>query len=166
MQLITAPASPVVTLADLKAHLRVDHGDEDVLIASLEAAAVAYLDGYGGILGRAIKQQVWRWEVSAWGVHDLPLPDVSAVAVTYASSGGGEMPATSSVLLGNGQVEIAGPEADRIFINMTCAMSARYLPTVEMAVKLIVSHWYDDRAAGAIPVSADMLVSSIRHNRL
>lgn len=163
MQLFTAPASPVVSLADLKAHLRVDHNDEDGLIQSLEAAAVAYLDGYGGILGRAIKQQVWRWQVQAWGVYDLPLPDVSAVAVSYVS--GGEMPATA-VLLGNGRVEISGPEADRIYINMTCAMPARYLPTVEMAVKLIVSHWYDDRAAGAIPVSADVLVSSIRHNAI
>lgn len=167
MELVTPPVGPVVDIDDLKAHLRVDHSDEDAQITALEAAAVAYLDGWGGVLGRAIKAQTWRMEVSAWGEYSLPLPDISAVAVTYLDALNAEQPATSVELRevdGRTFAEIDGPPADRIFINMTAAMSARYLPTAQIIVKLIVAAWYDDRAAD-IPPAAHALINSIRSIR-
>lgn len=168
MQLITPPVGPVVAIDDLRAHLRVDHADEDALIVALEAAAVAYLDGWGGVLGRAIKAQTWRWEVDAWGEYALPLPDISAVAVTYLDDLGAEQPATSVTLTrtdGRTVAKIDGPAADRIFINMTAAMAARYLPTAQIIVKLIVAAWYDDRTAD-IPPAAHALITAIRWGRV
>lgn len=146
MKLITPPTGPVVSLADLKAHLRVDGADEDTLIASLEAAAVAYLDGWGGVLGRAILPQTWEFDAVAGDVLS-PMPDVSAAT-------------QDSVALTVADDVITVPSDGAVRI--TCAMDERYLPTVEMAVKLIVAHWFEDRAAGQLPASADALIGSIR----
>lgn len=150
MKLITPPVGPVVSLADLKAHLRVDHSDEDALITSLEAGAVAYLDGWGGILGRCIMAQTWAFDATQGDVKS-PMPNVTA-----AMQAGAAITVADDVLTvpDDGEVQI------------TCAMPARYLPTVQMIVKLIVSHWFDNRAAGPIPASADALIGAIRWGRV
>lgn len=171
MILITPPVGPVVSLQDLREHLRVDGADEDALIVSLEAAAVAYLDGWGGVLGRAIKAQTWRAEVAAWGTYVLPLPDVSAVAVTYLDADGVEQPATS-VTVRQGAVTIDGPAADRIYINMTAALHPQYLPKLQLIVKMLVSHWYENRSPVSdgtmqeLPMAADALITSMRWGRV
>lgn len=66
--LVTPPADPVVSLSDLKDHLRVDADDENDLIEALEQAAVAHLDGWHGILGRAIMAQVWSQSFATSGM--------------------------------------------------------------------------------------------------
>lgn len=168
MILVTPPVGPVVSLDDLKASCRVDHTEDDALITSLEASAVAHLDGWGGVLGRAIKAQTWRMEVSAWGEYALPLPDVSAVAVTYLDAAGAEQAATSATLRhvsGRTVATIDGPAADRIFINMTAALAPRYLPVVQMAIRLMVAKWYDDRSAD-VSAQAHALINPIRSGRV
>lgn len=77
----TPPATPLVSLVEAKAHLRVDHGDDDTLIEGLVAAATAWLDGYSGVLGRALINQTWRVNLCSWPARRvrLPLAPVSAV---------------------------------------------------------------------------------------
>jgi len=58
--LVTAPTAMPVSLTEAKAHLRVTSSDEDALITALIASATAYLDGWTGILGRCLMQQIWR----------------------------------------------------------------------------------------------------------
>lgn len=175
LTLITPPASPVVPLADLKLHLRVDASDEDALITSLEAAAVGYLDGWRGVLGRAILSQVWRQEFDSWGLLRLAMPDVSEVTVTYLDTAGDEQIATMAELR-NGPcgpvVDADGPSADRIFVDMTCAMSAAHLEVAKTTIKLLVAHWFSNREAvgptamADAPMSAGALISAMRWNRL
>src|SRR5690606_10673336 len=57
---VTPPAIQPVTLAEAKLHLRVDHDDEDALISNLIQAATGHLDGWTGILGHCLVEQVWR----------------------------------------------------------------------------------------------------------
>lgn len=175
MILITPPTSPVVPLAELKLHLRVDYADEDQLIAQLEAAAVGYLDGWRGVLGRAILPQVWRQEFAAWGTLQLALPDVSSVTVTYLDGSNVEQPAAVATLrptCSGYEVEASGPSTSRIFVNMNCAMQASQLSTVKAAIKMIVGHWFQNREAAVagnmsdVPMSANALLSALRWNRI
>lgn len=75
-----APATMPVSLAEAKAHLRVDHDDQDDLITAQIKAATAYLDGYSGILGRALITQTWRQDFAAFADR-LPLPVSPVIAI-------------------------------------------------------------------------------------
>jgi hypothetical protein len=74
LHFINPPTEPVLTLADAKPHLRVDHNDDDSLITALIAAATARLDGRDGILGRWLRQQTWE----LFPARQLPAPAASA----------------------------------------------------------------------------------------
>lgn len=84
-----APASMPVTLAEAKAHLRVDHDDQDDLITAQIKAATAYLDGYAGILGRALITQTWRQDLAGFAFRlTLPVsPVIAIVSVSYCDVG-------------------------------------------------------------------------------
>lgn len=84
-----APAATPVSLAEAKAHLRVDHDDQDDLITAQIKAATAHLDGYAGILGRALVTQTWRQDFGRFADSlKLPLSPVSAViSVSYHDAG-------------------------------------------------------------------------------
>jgi uncharacterized phiE125 gp8 family phage protein len=79
-----APAEMPVTLAEAKAHLRIDHNDQDDLISSQIKAATAYLDGYSGIIGRALVTQTWRQDFGRFA-NRLPLPVAPVTAIVSIS---------------------------------------------------------------------------------
>ncbi|MCD1620958.1 head-tail connector protein [Salipiger manganoxidans] len=84
-----APVNMPVSLAEAKAHLRVDHDDQDDLITAQIKAATAYLDGYAGILGRALVTQTWRHDFAGFADRlALPVSPVTAiVSVSYFDVG-------------------------------------------------------------------------------
>ena len=82
LYLIEAPDNDdVLTLADAKAHLRVDGSEEDALIASYVTAAIANLDGRDGWLGRALGEQAWELRLSSFcgNTIEVPLPPLIEV---------------------------------------------------------------------------------------
>lgn len=135
---VTPPTEPVVTLADIKEHLRVLHDDEDLLIQQLVDTAVSWMDGWGGVLGRCIMPQTWR--ISPADLQaGFRLPDASEVVVEPDGS-----------------------------LAVTCAMPAEKLPSVQHAVKLLVGHWYLNREAvgdgiGALPMAVRALLEPLRN---
>ncbi|MBP7619366.1 MAG: hypothetical protein KA745_00240 [Gemmatimonadales bacterium] len=76
------PAAPLVSVEAAKVWLRVSGHEEDDLIAGLVASAVGHLDGWTGILGRALAPQVWELTLEELppGAIDLPLGPVMSVA--------------------------------------------------------------------------------------
>lgn len=60
IELVQGPQDSAVPLSEVKRHLRVDHDDEDVIIAAYLEAAIAHLDGLSGTLGMALAPQTWR----------------------------------------------------------------------------------------------------------
>lgn len=84
-----APINMPVSLAEAKAHLRLDHDDQDDLISAQIRAATAWLDGWSGILGRALITQTWRQEFGRFADHlPLPLAPVTAIdSVSYFDAG-------------------------------------------------------------------------------
>ena len=170
--LVTGPVASIVSLGDLRLHCRVDATLEDIGIQSFADAATAYLDGWRGILGRAIMPQTWAQEFTGWGELRLAMPDVTAIRVTYIDIAGASVAATSATLtaMAIGPVVIAsGPATSLVRVEYDCAMPAQQLPSAQHIVKLLVSHWYSNRDAAIIgtissdtPMAVDMLVGALR----
>lgn len=93
--LISPPSSLPVSLATAKEFLRVDGNEDDALISSLIAAAVASLDGECGELGRALIAQTWRLDLDGFPrtAIELPLPPtIEVVSVSYVGADGAAAP--------------------------------------------------------------------------
>lgn len=156
-----APADPIVTLSDLKLHLRIDYDDDDALIGSYLAAAAAWLDGYRGVLGRCVMPQTWQVVYGAAGTYRLPFPDVQTVT---ASAGTATL---SSDCLGP---LVTVTEAATVTMTVQCAPDI--LASVQQIVRLLVAHWFQNREAvsdgtmSEIPLSVDALLAPIRWVRV
>jgi len=168
--LVTAPTERVVSLLDLKLHLRVDHDDDDTLIDSLEAASVAHFDGWRGVLGRAIMPQTWSQEFDGWGCHKLLMPDASDVTAVGILDGV-ETAATDVLVsnrIGGVYVDVDGDDVDSVLITYQCGLPVEQLPAVQMAVKMLAAHWYENREAATekalsyAPMAVQSIVAQLR----
>lgn len=88
IRLITPPAAEPVTLAEAKAHLRVDGTDDDALIASLIEASRIYCEQF---TARAFITQTWEYVVDAFPTREimLPLPPLQSVTSVKYDDGSG-----------------------------------------------------------------------------
>ncbi len=88
--LVTPPGTRLISVADAKAHCRVDHSDDDTFFTALCVAAEAHLDGWTGILGRALVTQTWRQDYAGFEpVLRQPLwPVASITSITYKDAAG------------------------------------------------------------------------------
>ena len=88
--IVTQPASEVVTVAEMKAHLRIESDDEDTLIGDYITAATDMVDAEFGELGRALITQSWSLVMPAFptsGRFDLPVSPVQSItSITYYDS--------------------------------------------------------------------------------
>lgn len=95
---ITPPSSLPVSLAEAKLHLRVDSSYEDDLIQIFLNAAVDYLDGYGGVLGKGIVTQTWQQTFDEFDYAlRLPLVAASITSITYVNAAGSTVTLSSSL---------------------------------------------------------------------
>lgn len=85
-----APATDPVTLAEVKAHIRVDHTAEDDRIAEYILAATQRLDGRDGSLGLCLITQSWALTLDAFTAEiAIPLPPCQSIdAITYVDPDG------------------------------------------------------------------------------
>lgn len=163
LTLITPPSSQVVTKEEMKQHLRIMDFDEDAVISGLIAAATAHLDGWRGILGRAIMPQTWRVDALAGDVI-LPMPDVTTASANYGA--GAVALTTTPTDLG----PLVTLTADGT-VDFTCAMPSQLLPAAKVAVQLLAAHWYWNREAvgsgqAEMPLAVSSLAEQLRWGRL
>jgi uncharacterized phiE125 gp8 family phage protein len=167
--LVAPPTAALVTVDEARRQARIDDHHEDDLVQNYIDAAVSMLDGWGGILGRAIMPQTWRQQFDGWGTLRLALPDVQSVAVTYRDAEGEMQPIEASLgadALG-AYVEAEGPDTDLVRVDYVCAMPESARRTVRQAVVLQVAAWADDRAgASELSPGAMALVSIARRQRV
>lgn len=181
--MITPPAAMPVTVGEMKQHSRIDHNDDDDMVAGVIAAAVAHLDGWHGILGRCILAQTWAQSFDGFPAGDvlrLPFPDVSAVTITYRDAANVQQTLASSVYAlahdASGSVIRLADGAtwpatftrpDAVTVQMTAALGAQQLPAVKVAILMLAAHWYQNREAVAgpmaeMPLSVASLITPLR----
>lgn len=86
---LVTPAEPIVSLAEIKQHVRADFNDDDSYLESLVAVATEHLNGKDGITGQSFGVQTWDYVLDTFpagvgpteGGIELPLPPL--VSVTY-----------------------------------------------------------------------------------
>lgn len=94
LELVTPPATDLVSLDEVKAHLGVETDEQDAVIEDLLATAIGHLDGYAGILGRGLVEQSWKLWLDRFPTHRcrdvrLPLPPLISVDEIAYTDGAG-----------------------------------------------------------------------------
>jgi uncharacterized phiE125 gp8 family phage protein len=181
------PAAEPVTLAEVKAHLRLSHSSEDALLDGLIRAAREEVERATGI---AMIEQAWRLVLDRLprsGTVPLsrhPLREVLSVTA-YGSEGEASLvdPAGYEVdlLSRPGRIHFnTQPAALRIMNGIEIDFSAGYgeagtdVPDgLKRALLMLVAHWYEFRAShGAddqpvsYPAGYDRMISGYRERRL
>ncbi|MVA47332.1 hypothetical protein GOZ83_19955 [Agrobacterium vitis] len=188
---IIAPTASILTLSEIKEHLRVEQDDdaENDLLEALISVAETYLDGYSGVLGRCMITQTWRYSLYGWPSCrlDLPFPDVASVTVRYRDDDDQEQTLPDSqyqLLEGAGGSFVrwfdsfSGPSlydrGDAVQVDMVCGYgdTADAVPAnIIHAAKLMIGAWYENRenvvvsnliSQLPISVSAQALLATVR----
>jgi len=181
-ELVTAPAVDLLSLAEAKEHLRVDHTDEDDLITAYVAAVSSSLEAGFGEIGRALITQTWKLYMPSLpsdGRIVLPFPPLQSVtSVTYRDTDNAEQTLSASAYRVVAQSEsglieqvdgAAWPStfnrADAVTITFVCGYgdAASDVPEgIRMIARLLLAHWYENRQAVAVGVSVDELPMAVR----
>lgn len=179
LTLISGPALPIVSVQEAKAHCRVDGSDEDMLIQTLIAAATGHLNGYVGILGRAIGAQTWELTLDRFPAEiELGLGPVQSVtSIIYTDESGTDQtldPGQYDVSFTRGLIApvpgAAWPEHARKYdcIRVRFVTVADVPEPVRQAVLLMVGHWFNEREATSaatlseIPMGVHSLLAPYR----
>lgn len=187
--LVSAPTETPVSLQELKQHLRLVsndgvYTDEDGPLGIYLNAAVSHLDGYSGVLGRAIVTQTWRQDFDCWSrMMRLPMSAATIASVKYRASNGtlstvdsGEYSlkadSLGSYVRFDDDFSFPGDlaESQAILIEFTAGFGAASAvpPAIKAAVMLLAAHLYANREAtgpadaAEIPFSVSALIAPIR----
>ena len=185
LSLISPPAEEPVTLAEARAHLRLDAAEEDGLLSALVTAARTALEAE---TRRAFVTQYWRFTLDDWPSRPIELPlapvaEVTAVKVALVS---GAMLTIDPAFY---EVETRG-EPPRIAAKRGQAwpMPATRLAGIEVeftagygapaavpqplkqAILLLAAHWFESRApigeGVELPLTVSALAAPYRRIRL
>ena len=157
--LLTAPAAEPLSLAEAKAFLRVEHGDDDDVIASLIATARLHVEAQ---TRRALITQSWRLVRDAWPtdgrLHVTPAPLKALIAARVYDVGGDAAAldlqsfvvdaAGGAIVFAPWAVAQPGRSAAGIELDVTVGYgdAASDVPEpLRQAVRLLVAHWYENR---------------------
>ncbi len=188
--LISGPAIEPVTLAEAKAHLRIDASDEDMLISSLITAARIHIET---VCSRVLITQSWKIYFDNWPskscveIPITPLQGISAVTLYDASDNTSTLDAanwfadtvsTPGRLVRRQGAVWADParSANGVEITITAGYgdSAADVPqNLRQAILLLVAHWFETRepvvmgsSAISVPLTVEALIAPMRRGRL
>lgn len=178
----TTALTPLISTAEAKANLRVEHSDEDDVIARLCLAVTDLLDGYTGETGRALVQQTIEWVVEyEEGVLTAPVGPVSSItSVTYLDEDGDQIDtevtlSVTASLLGEDKIKLGRVEdgVTPAYLKIEyVAGPSQSNPTpsaIIQAAHLLIGHYYENREDStamkveAIPMCATTLID--RHRK-
>lgn len=183
----TPPAAEPLTLAEVKAHLRLDDGEEDALLLSLVAAAREHLERETGL---CLMAQSWRLHLDDWPADGIiriaksPVQAIQTVTVFDADGEPLQVPLEDHLLDGGGRparLWLRHPPAPGQAMNgIEIDFAAGYgeagtdVPdTLKRAMLIHVGHMFafrgvipPDRQPAGIPDGYERLVAPFRMRRL
>ena len=183
---VDGPAVEPITLAEMKAYLRVDDDDDaqDSVIAGLIKAARLTVEGASR---RVLIEQRWRVVLDRWPpdrVVPLPLsPLISVESIKVFDAKGAAAGIAAEAIDGDRfgdppRIAVAdAPEPGKARNGILIEVLAGYGSAAEavpaglrLAIKILVAHWFENRGdvAGAqiLPLEAFALVAPFRRARL
>lgn len=178
---VTPRAGPFIDLALAKSHLRVEHGDHDVLIGDYVEACATWLDGPTGILGLSVGPQTLRAERIGFPGGDgfeLPCGPVQTVEgigyVDWTGTAQTVLPDVyelnaNRVLLAQGQAWPSGA-CSPVSVTYVAGYASGDLPAaIRQAALLHLKILYDqpdDKSLAALERSRDDLLAPFRKRRV
>ncbi len=162
--LTSGPLAEPVTLAEAKAHCRIDGADEDTLITSLILAARTHIER---ALGIALITQEWSLYLDAWPQNrtvEIPLGPLQKIErVQIFDASGTPALVLSDLYMADtggmrgrliGKDGFAWPVPGRVANGIEIAFTAGFgsgatdVPQpLRQAVLMLVAHWYEEREA-------------------
>lgn len=185
--LTTPPQSEPFTPAQAKAHLEVEHSDDDAMIDAFVAAARSSVEA---VLKASLLPTVWTYKTDGFPLEIRlpvgPVLDASLVVVKYIDDAGVEQTlATDDYQVSVGETGViraaygktwpsTRPEMDAVRVQFTAGWaSADDVPrAILAALRLMMGHLYEHREAvnignitSELPLAyRNLLVPFIRHN--
>jgi uncharacterized phiE125 gp8 family phage protein len=180
--LLAGPVEEPVTLAEARAHLRLDGTEENGLVTALIAAARAALEAE---TRRAFMTQSWRLVLDAWPQGALMLPlapvqDVTAVAVAGADGAMVPLDAEFYDVALAGDAPRLAPKPGAAFPDPAIRLGGIAVdftagydgaedvpPPLRQALLMLVAGWFEQREAAAeLPRAVTALVAPWRRLHL
>jgi uncharacterized phiE125 gp8 family phage protein len=175
------PATEPISLAETKAHLRIDGSDEDALLSSLIVAARAFVEK---ALARALITEIWSLYLDAWprsgwiALPIAPVQSVTAVRVydpedvaSVVETGSYSVDALSEparLVLSSGAAQMLPPRrlnAYEVAFTAGYGDDASDVPEpIRQALKLLVAHWFEHRepvVLGELPQEVPATVAGL-----
>jgi uncharacterized phiE125 gp8 family phage protein len=175
--LLTPPALEPVTLADAKAWLRVEHDDDDDVIAALIAGARSHVEAQ---TRRALITQEWRLVRDAWPsdgrIAALPAPLIEITGARVRDGEGGLQSidlqafttdvAAAPAIIAFAPWSLPVPEqkAGGIEIDVTCGYGDEpddAPAPLRQAIRLLLAHWYENRGLIALGDTVAVLPATV-----
>ncbi len=170
--LLSGPAVEPITLAEAKQFIRVEHDDDDDIIAALIAGSRIHVETQ---TRRALITQSWRLTRDVWPelgcVPVLPVPlrtldvarvyrsDGSTLAIDVAAFTVDKAAAPARLAFMRGALPAPERAVGGIEIDVTCGYGNEPDDVPEplrQAIRLLVAHWYENR--GIVAAGGDVAV--------
>lgn len=161
---IDPPGNKPISLDEVKAQCRVDHGDDDAFLNSLIDVAVGHLDAPTGWLGRSLITRTLELRLDRFPACDIeiPYPPIASIdSVKYDDADGAEQTVISAVyrlvgtpsaprlVLAYGQSWPSArcqPESVRIRYTAGYGETGSDVPApIRHAMLMMISSWYEQR---------------------
>lgn len=161
--LITGPALEPVSLAEAKAHLRIDESAEDAYLTAAIVSARVHVEA---LTRRLLIEQEWRVYLDAWPrkriVTLTPAPLISVDTVTVYDADGEPVVVDPESYVADtaacpGRLIVLSPvpaAVGRAVNGIEIDLTAGYGPSsvsvpgpLRQAIMMLVAHWYEHRGA-------------------
>ena len=173
--LLIPPSAEPWSVAEAKDFLRVEHDDDDTVIAALIAAARGHVEA---LSRRALLVQRWRFVLDAWPANGrldprmAPLRSVIAARVFDAANNAHSVDAGTFVVDAAANIIAspcwALPQPGRFAAGIELdvelgygALASDVPDALRHAIRMLVAHWYENRGLAAIGANVAMLPAGL-----